>query len=518
MKKLFKLFAILLTTMSLNGLISQNTMIEELNVLDASAASFYFGRQSMVCDNNGDYHFFYISHSTSDYLLIKRSSSDNGITWSAPETISVHTPSSDSYRFLALSPSVTIDENGKFHILYEYRGLPVYLSSYPDYPPSHINYVTNKSGQWVTEVNVIDDDQIQTAQGNSATVSYLNDNQIVNYNGSQYYAAHDYAWWGTKYNIVYSDNSTGNWQAGSPLYTYDLGNIDTRILNASSIIKNGDSLFAVWYQSNDCNVEMKSFGGSYWSDLKTIYNDVYIPETQSNPYGVGVGSFSDGFESRITMFRVPEPDFYELLILSKSANQSWVIDTLMLNETYGVISPAISGDTTCLFMINSSVENFSYIMKYLPGQGDISKSKLVTSQMEEKFSNLITAEKTINPVAYMVHDDDANMYYLKIGRVGGVLGVEEPTLQKETKVNLSQNYPNPFRNSTTINYEIVSGTKVKLCVYNMLGKLVTTIVDDYKVPGNYSVSLNANDFSDGIYYYKISSEGYSQTRRMVVMQ
>jgi len=518
MKKIFKLLVILVAIMSLNGLISQNTLIEELNVLDASAASFYFGRQSLISDNAGNYHLFYISHSTSDYLLIKRSSSDNGITWSSAETISVHTPSSDSYRFLALSPSATIDEDGYFHILYEYRGLPIYLSSYPDYPPAHINYVTNKSGQWVTEVNVIDDNQIQTAQGNASTVSYLSDNQIVSYNGSQYYTGRDYAWWGTMYNIVYSDNSTGTWQAGSPLYTFDLGNIDTQILNASSIIKNGNSLFAVWYQSNDCRVEMKSFSGNGWSDLNVIYTDVYIPETHANPYGVGVGSYSDGNESRITMLRTPEPDFNELLILSKSANQPWVTDTLMLNETYGVISPAVSGDTTCLFLINSSTENFSYIMKYLPDQGDISKMQLTTSQMEEKFNNLITSDKTINPVAYMVYDEDANMYYLKIGRVDGVLGVEEPALQKETKVNLSQNYPNPFRNSTTINYEIASGTKVKLSVYNMLGKLVTTIVDDFKAPGNYSVSLNASDFSDGIYYYKISANGYSQTKRMVKMQ
>lgn len=148
MKKLLKLLAIVISTMSLSGL---------------------------------------ISHSTSDYLLITRSSSDNGNSWSEGEILSIHAPSSDSYRFLALSPSATLDEDGYFHIIYEYRGLPIYLSSYPDYPPSNINYVTNASGQWITEVNVIDDNQIQTFQGNSSAVSYLSDNQIVNYNGNPFY-------------------------------------------------------------------------------------------------------------------------------------------------------------------------------------------------------------------------------------------------------------------------------------------------------------------------------------------
>jgi len=518
MKKLFKLLVILISVFSLNNLISQNTIVEELNILDSSDVNFYYGRQSLITDNSGNQHFFYISHSTNDYLLIKRTSYDNGTSWTSPDTLSVHTPSSDSYRFLALSPSATIDEDGNFHILYEYRGLPVYLSSYPDYPPSHINYVHMENGEWVTDINIIDDYEIQSAQGNASTVCYLFDYQIVNYYGSQYYASHDYAWWGTKYNIVFSDNSSGNWQAGSPLYTYDLGSIDTRILNASSIIKNSDSLYVVWYQSNDCQVEMKKFGGSNWSETKLIYNDVYIPETSGNPYNVAVGSFSNGYDSRITMQRVPETDFNELLILSKSTNQPWVADTLMLSTSYGLVTPSVVGDTTVLFMINSSGENKSYLMKYLPLQGDISKSQLITSNTEDRFINFLTSDLTVNPVAYTVYDEDSEKFYLKIGRVDGVLSIDEPRLQKESNIILSQNYPNPYRNTTTIKYEVVNGSNVNLSVYNMLGKLIKTIVNDYKVPGSYSVSLNASDFSDGIYYYKISSEGYSQTKRMIIMQ
>lgn len=100
----------------------------------------------------------------------------------------------------------------------------------------------------------------------------------------------------------------------------------------------------------------------------------------------------------------------------------------MLNDAYSLISPSISGDTTCLFMINSSTDNYSYIMKYLPGQGDISKSQLITSEMEEKFNNFITSDKTINPVAYMVYDELTEKYYLKIGRVDGVVGISKPVL------------------------------------------------------------------------------------------
>jgi len=517
MKRLLQLILVLTATLSFDGLMSQNTIIEELDVLDSSASSFYYGRQSLISDNLGNYHLFYISHSTSDFLLIKRMTADNGNTWEQPDTISVFTPSSSSYRFLALAPSVTMDENGNFHILYEYRGLPLYHTSYPDYPPSHINYVYWAIDHWVTEVDVINDDEIQIGQNNPSTVSYLMDNQIVNYQGNQYYAGHDYAWWATKYNIVYSDNSLGEWLPGSPLYTFDLGNYDIRILNASSIVKNNDSLFAVWYQSHDCRVEMKSFGGGDWSETSVIYDDYYIPETAVNPYHMSVGSFSNGTDTRITMFRKPENDFNELLILSKSVNMPWITDTLMLDNTYGFVSPSLLGDTTFLFLVNSGGENRSYLMKYLPGYGDISKSQLITSEIEDVFLNLVTPDKSMNPLAYTVFDEPSGTYYLKIGRLGNALGIEEPSVKNENRVILSQNYPNPVTNTTSIAYQLSSGSKVRLSVYNSFGNLVTILVDEFKAPGNHSVNLNTTDFANGIYFYQIRVNDFSLTKKMVVM-
>ncbi len=517
MKKILRLLVVLTVTMTFSGLMSQNTIIEDIAVLDSSTSPFYYGRQSLITDHLGNHHLFYVSHPDSDYLLIKRSSSDQGITWGDPDTISVFTPSSSSFRYLAQSPSATIDYAGNFHILYEYKGLPIYNSSFAEYPPSHLNYVHWDGDHWVTEVDVINDYEIQSAQGNASTVCYLFDNQIANYQGNQYYLGHDYAWWATKYNIVYSDNVMGTWQPGSPLYTFDLGNYDIRILNASSIVANNDSLYAIWYQSHDCVVEMKSYGGSDWSETSVIFNDYYIPETSINPYFMSVGSFSNGSESRIAMFRVPETDFNELLILRKSVNMPWITDTLMLDNTYGFIRTSLAGDTTILFLMNSGVENLSYIMKYLPGQGDISTSQLITSDMEEHFNNLVTSDKTVNPVAYSVLDDATSTYYLKIGRVGNILGVEEPVAHSKGVV-LLQNYPNPFSNTTTITYRIAMATGVKLTVHNGLGKLVKTLVDEVKAPGSYSITLDATDFADGVYYYQISADGHAQTKKMIRMR
>ncbi len=519
MKKLLLFILALITTLSSVCVLSQNALIQELTVLDSSSTGFRFNRQSLVTDNSGNLHLFYVSHSsvTNDDYIIKRSSYDNGNSWELADTISFYHPTSTDYaRFLALAPMAIIDDEGNIHVMYEYRGEPIYNSTWSGYPPSHINFVHKVDNEWFTDVDVLNDNDIQIAQGNSSTVCYLQDNQFVNYNGSQYYTSYDYAWWATKYNIVYSNNSSGDWATASPLYTFDLGSIDTRILRASSLIVNNDSLFSVWYQSNDCQVEMKSFDGSQWSDMSVIYTDVYIPETANNHYNVAVGSFSNGSESRISMMRTPETDFHEVVLLSKSANYAWTTDTLMLEDAYSSISPMAIGDTTYLFLINNSTYNKSYVLKYLPGYGVVSKSMLSSNTMDEKFSRLILPDESVNPLTYMVYDESTEKYYLKIGKIEGLTGIQDLKI-KGNNIVLSQNYPNPFKENTTISYQINNYSQVKICIYDIMGSLVNTIVDEYMPAGKYSVNINAADYKMGIYLYTLSSEMNTVTKQMFVI-
>lgn len=83
---------------------------------------------------------------------------------------------------------------------------------------------------------------------------------------------------------------------------------------------------------------------------------------------------------------------------------------------------------------------------------------------------------------------------------------------------LSQNYPNPFNPSTSINYSIPKDGFVSLKVYNVLGSEVATLVNNYKAAGNYEVSLNADNLTSGIYYYRIESGSFVQTRKMIVLK
>jgi hypothetical protein len=95
-------------------------------------------------------------------------------------------------------------------------------------------------------------------------------------------------------------------------------------------------------------------------------------------------------------------------------------------------------------------------------------------------------------------------------------------LETETEVPnnffLSQNYPNPFNPTTKINYSIPYESSVKLEIFNYLGEKITTLVNDVKQKGNYEIEFNSYGLASGIYFYKLSTEGYVETKKMILQK
>ena len=83
---------------------------------------------------------------------------------------------------------------------------------------------------------------------------------------------------------------------------------------------------------------------------------------------------------------------------------------------------------------------------------------------------------------------------------------------------LYQNYPNPFNPSTTITYEMPTEGFVVLTVYDILGRLVKTLLNEEKPAGKHSVIFNSANFSNGVYFYKLRAGNYTQVRKMVLIK
>lgn len=82
--------------------------------------------------------------------------------------------------------------------------------------------------------------------------------------------------------------------------------------------------------------------------------------------------------------------------------------------------------------------------------------------------------------------------------------------------NLYQNYPNPFNPSTRIIYDVGEPGLVQLKVYNVLGVEVASLVNEFKNTGSYSTDFNAEKLSSGVYFYTLSVNKFTQTRKMIL--
>ena len=83
---------------------------------------------------------------------------------------------------------------------------------------------------------------------------------------------------------------------------------------------------------------------------------------------------------------------------------------------------------------------------------------------------------------------------------------------------LSQNYPNPFNPTTTIKYALPHSENVGIKVFDILGREVSVLVDEFQQVGNYSVAFDASKFASGVYFYRIQAGSFVNTKKMMVIK
>jgi hypothetical protein len=102
----------------------------------------------------------------------------------------------------------------------------------------------------------------------------------------------------------------------------------------------------------------------------------------------------------------------------------------------------------------------------------------------------------------------------------GRCGEEPPYVTTDQSTRVYQNNPNPIEEGyeSTIQYRIHVAGEINLTVYDILGKEVAKLVNEYKSEGTYSVTLNTKGLPSGVYFYKLRAPGYEGLKKMVIIR
>jgi hypothetical protein len=178
-------------------------------------------------------------------------------------------------------------------------------------------------------------------------------------------------------------------------------------------------------------------------------------------------------------------------------------------------------------VISWSVSNPENISKF-----KVEKSKLSTGNFEDvcevPFSNFRRKSETdsVTTFTFVCSDQptENGVYFFSLKIIDNKnKELISPQLLKIgineiPEFKLKQNNPNPFNPTTSISYEVLVPTLVKISVFTLTGQLVDVLVDGVQSQGNYSVTFNASKYSEissGIYFYKLETEYSSDIKKMI---
>lgn len=162
--------------------------------------------------------------------------------------------------------------------------------------------------------------------------------------------------------------------------------------------------------------------------------------------------------------------------------------------------------------MNDGLDDWSEI-GFVQGHGTTNSPK------EYSFTDDLTLNPNLNQVSYRLKqiDLDGTFAYSKVVTVDltNITSVEDDI---KYEFAVEQNYPNPFNPTTQIIYSIPYTSLVRLIIYDLLGCEVKTLVNEFQNAGRYSVDFNAVGLASGIYFYRLKSGQFSETRKLILLR
>jgi hypothetical protein len=222
--------------------------------------------------------------------------------------------------------------------------------------------------------------------------------------------------------------------------------------------------------------DIGAYGGMFAKALASInVNDIYVPKTTSSVQ-CSVGQ-----------------QFNSLFTLRNLGSTKIMIDSVsQTNAALFSLNKIFSGEVVDLFVTDTLNVNFR---------------PATNGTFYDTLKIYHTAQGVTNPIVCIITGT----------AIGGSTDVQKGELINH-QYQLFQNYPNPFNPITNIRFEIMDLEFVSLKIFDVLGQEVAALINEEKPKGNYDVTWDASHIPSGVYFYRLTTENFSQVKRMLLIK
>jgi len=485
MKKIFfpgTFFLILLLTFSIEN--CQAQWQPDVRLTNDSATSFTTDNNAWSIASNGNFvHVVWFDDRDGNYEIYYKRSTDCGISWGSD----IRFTNNNSFQ---ARPSISL------------FGQVV-----------HVVWTDSRHGLA----------EIYYKRSTDGGVTWGADTRLTNNNASSYRPSLSVS--GQNVHVVWYDNRDGNNEIYYKRSTNGGTNwgADTRLTNDSnysgcpSISVSTSYIHVVWYDNRDGYYQIyykrSTDGGVTWEQdvrLTNIYAVSDFPSVSVSGAAVHV------------VWVDTRTGFYDIFYKrSTDGGVTWEQDTPLTNDPGGSYSPvvAVSGQIVHVVWYDTRDGNNEIYYKRSLDEG-ISweqDTRLTNNGAGSNEPSIAISDSVVHVVWYDFRDGNPEIYY-KRNPTGSLVGITNINLQIPKEYSLLQNYPNPFNPSTNIKFNIAKSGKVKIIVYDVMGREVQTLVNETLIPGTYELIFNGSSLNSGVYFYKLVTDIYSETKRMVLVK
>ena len=304
----------------------------------------------------------------------------------------------------------------------------------------------------------------------------------------------------TNGNMIWQKTFNGNILDG--LFSYvNLSNDNNYILTGSLTYLNDTNTNQLFVMKADTSGNQLAF-----YDYDTLYNGDFIHQQLNGSFvvsGTGV-SYLINIDGNGTI------QWYKRYLNGKPSYCGAISNTKDKGYVLtGAWDTAGNQNESSVFLIKTdSIGNESFIKAYLYAKNDADGGRGIKQTSDSGY--VITGgrgNQNVGDIIALKTDKNGQINTIGIQPISNIV----PDIS-----NLYQNFPNPFNPVTKIRFDVHKNTFVNLKILSILGQEITKLVSEKLSAGNYEVEFNGRNISSGIYFYKLSTDFYTETRKMIL--